>query len=266
MSLNVPAVQTLVLAGVTDTINLATRLGITTLTDPKRYGLSLVLGGAEVKPIDMASAFSVFSQDGIRHEIKPILKIVDRHNEEYVRRGSNLDGTRVLEADIAQKINSILSDNVARTPIFGAHSPLAFPAGTNVAAKTGTTQNFRDAWTVGYTPSIAAAVWAGNNDNRPMMGGADGIFVAAPIWRDFMNTALLRFPETGFTAYTKATAPLPPNTFFTSTNVIYFDKKTGREISPEKAKKMKASRVEERPTGSLSDGATSDSVPVNGKI
>lgn len=246
MSLNVPAVQTLALAGITDTIDLATRMGITTLTDPKRYGLSLVLGGAEVKPIDMASAFSVFSQDGIRHEIKPILKIIDRNGEEYVHVESNPNGVRVLDADIAQKINSILSDNISRTPIFGANSPLAFPFGTVVAAKTGTTQNFRDAWTVGYTPSLATAVWAGNNDNRPMHDGADGIFVAAPIWREFMNTALSRFPITGFTAYTKSNDFSQTNTFLTNTNVIYFDKKTGREISPEKAKKMKPERVEKR--------------------
>jgi len=249
MSLNVPAVQTLALAGITDTINLTMRLGITTLTDPKRYGLALVLGGAEVKPIDMASAFSVFSQDGIRHTIKPVLKIIDRYGEESIQTENNPDGTRVLDADIAQKINSILSDNVARTPIFGAHSPLAFPLGTVVAAKTGTTQNFRDAWTVGYTPSIAVAVWAGNNDNHPMYDGADGVFVAAPIWREFMNTALVRFPQTGFTAYTPRISPPQKNTFLGTSTVIYFDKKTGREISPEKAKKMKASRVEKRIVG-----------------
>ncbi|PIX90329.1 MAG: hypothetical protein COZ29_00565 [Candidatus Moranbacteria bacterium CG_4_10_14_3_um_filter_45_9] len=249
MSLNVPAVQTLALAGITDTINLTMRLGITTLTDPKRYGLALVLGGAEVKPIDMASAFSVFSQDGIRHTIKPVLKIIDRYGEESIQTENNPDGTRVLDADIAQKINSILSDNVARTPIFGAHSPLAFPLGTVVAAKTGTTQNFRDAWTVGYTPSIAVAVWAGNNDNHPMYDGADGVFVAAPIWREFMNTALVRFPQTGFTAYTPRISPPQKNTFLGTSTVIYFDKKTGREISPEKAKKMKASRVEKHIVG-----------------
>ncbi|MFZ2187682.1 MAG: PBP1A family penicillin-binding protein [Candidatus Moraniibacteriota bacterium] len=262
MSLNVPAVQTLALAGIADTINLATRLGITTLTDPKRYGLSLVLGGAEVKPIDMVSAFSVFGQDGIRHEIKSVMKIVDRHGETYTRVEDNPEGVRVLEADIAEKINSILSDNIARTPIFGAQSPLAFPIGTTVAAKTGTTQNFRDAWTVGYTPSIAAAVWAGNNDNRPMRDGADGIFVAAPIWREFMNTALTRFPKTGFAAYTKVSSPPQTDTLLSDTNIIYFDKKTGRQISPEKAKKMKASRVEKRVVNlSFPEGISLESAP-----
>ena len=263
MSLNVPAVQTLALAGVRDTIALATRLGITTLADPSRYGLALVLGGAEVRPIDMASAFSVFSQDGIRHNINPILKIIDRNGKEYMR-VDDPNGIRVLDATIARKINSILSDNVARTPIFGPHSPLAFPAGVTVAAKTGTTQNFRDAWTVGYTPYIAAAVWAGNNDNRPMFGGADGVFVAAPIWREFMNAALVRFPETGFAPYAKSIASPQTAPILTDTKIIYFDKKTGREISPEKAKKLKKSRVEKRmisefsPEGFSLDATASD--------
>lgn len=242
MSLNVPAVQTLKLAGVSDTIELATSLGITTLTDPKRYGLSLVLGGAEVRPIDMANAFSVFGQEGYTHEASPIAKIIDRSGKEIAFR-ETAEKKKVLDTEVARKINSILSDNAARTPIFGPNSPLAFPEGVKVAAKTGTTQNFRDAWTVGYTPSIAVAVWAGNNDNRPMAAGADGIFVAAPIWRAFMDAALKRFPETGFIAYkeesTKKDIPLPA----LPERTIYIDKKTGREIPESKAKKMKKGRV-----------------------
>lgn len=248
MSLNVPAVQTLALAGVPDTIALATEMGITTLTDPKRYGLSLVLGGAEVRPLDMANAFSVFGQEGRTHPTTGIATIFDQTGQEVAFRTVS-ERKQVLDPEVARKINSILSDNTARTPIFGAHSPLAFPAGVTVAAKTGTTQNFRDAWTVGYTPSIAVAVWAGNNDNHPMAEGADGIFVAAPIWRTFMDQALTRFPETGFTAYRMETTdrhtaylPLPEKT-------VYIDKKTGREIPASKAKKMKKSRVEKYVTG-----------------
>lgn len=189
MSLNIPAVQTLAVVGVDDAIELAQRLGITTLGDSERYGLSLVLGGAEVRPLDMASAFSVFAADGIRRppvsirsikrDGREIYGILDREPEE-----------RVLEPEIARRINSILSDNTARTPVFGPSSPLAFADGS-VAAKTGTTQGFRDAWTVGYTSRLSVAVWAGNNDNRPMAPGADGVFVAAPIWRDFID----RVPE-----------------------------------------------------------------------
>lgn len=256
MSLNVPAVQTLALAGVQDTINLATKMGITTLTDPKRYGLSLVLGGAEVRPIDMANAFSVFGQEGLAHPTTTISKIVDRQGNELAFHGPR-ESTLVLDPEVARKINSILSDNAARTPIFGPGSPLAFPAGVTVAGKTGTTQNFRDAWTVGYTPSIAVAVWAGNNDNRPMKFGADGIYVAAPIWRAFMNDALKRFPETGFTAYRQE----PGKQMITpiETKTIYIDKKTGREISASKAKKMKKSRVETHASGSID--APTEAVP-----
>ncbi len=241
MSLNVPAVQTLALAGVENTIKLATDMGITTLTDPKRYGLSLVLGGAEVRPLDMANAFSVFGQEGRTHDTRGITKIIDRNNKE-VPLPIPKESKQVLDPEVARKINSILSDNNARTPIFGPNSPLAFPAGVTVAGKTGTTQNFRDAWTVGYTPSIAVAVWAGNNDNRPMNPGADGIYVAAPIWRDFMNQALKRFPETGFTAYKPA--PSKQARTLLPEKTIYIDKKTGREIPENKAKKMKKGRVE----------------------
>jgi len=257
MSLNVPAVQTLALAGVQNVIELAERLGITTLTDHTRYGLALVLGGAEVRPLDMAHAFSVFSQEGMAHDISPFVKITDRTGKEYIW-NSEITEKRVLDPEVARKINSILSDNKSRTPTFGPHSPLAFPPGIQVAAKTGTTQNFRDAWTVGYTPSIAVAVWAGNNDNRPMAQGADGIFVAAPIWRDFMNTALNRFPETGFTAYTPqqttfALASLGPSG---DSKTIYVDKRSGKQISPEKAKKTKKKHVDSFKIGDVhnSDG------------
>jgi penicillin-binding protein 1C len=270
MSLNVPAVQTLALAGIDNTIALATRLGITTLTDPKRYGLALVLGGAEVKPIEMANAFSVFSQEGIHYDIRPFREVKDTRGRVYPLPEN--PGKHVLEADIARKINSILSDNASRTPIFGPNSPLAFPSGVQVAAKTGTTQNFRDAWTVGYTPSIATAVWVGNNDNRPMRAGSDGIFVAAPIWRAYMNVALARFPETGFTPYTSTTAAtktsiIQPTSETLSGKTIYIDKKTGREISKSKAKDLKKSRVQKIDTGSFSsEGIPSDSYGEGGAI
>ncbi len=248
MSLNVPAVQTLALAGIDDTIKLATAMGITTLTDPKRYGLSLVLGGAEVRPIDMANAFSVFGQEGLNHKTSGIEIILNRKGEE-VSFHEPSDAKQVLDPEVARKINSILSDNVARTPIFGARSPLAFPPGVTVAAKTGTTQNFRDAWTVGYTPKIAAAVWAGNNDNHPMNEGADGVFVAAPIWRAFMDVALKQFPETGFTAYAKEADKNSATTLLPQNRAVYIDKKTGREIPEARAQKMKAQRYDKYVVG-----------------
>ena len=187
MSLNIPAVKILYLAGIDGTIDLAHRMGITTLNDRSRYGLSLVLGGGEVKLLDMASAFSVFANDGIRNPAQSIISIIDSIGKIYQQ--EELNPQRVLDEQVARKINSILSDNSARAPVFGSNSPLILK-GKTVAAKTGTTSEFRDAWTIGYAPSIAVGVWAGNNDNRPMKAGSDGVYVAAPIWNDFIKQAL----------------------------------------------------------------------------
>jgi len=258
MSLNVPAVQTLALAGIPDTIALASAMGITTLTEPNRYGLSLVLGGAEVRPLDMANAFSVFGQEGLSHRTTGIKAISDRNGENITVKKKEV--LQVLDPEVARKINSILSDNVARTPIFGPNSPLAFPKGVVVAGKTGTTQNFRDAWTVGYTPSIAVAVWAGNNNNSPMRTGADGIYVAAPIWRDFMNVALKQFPETGFTSYRQVPSLKTNSGIPTNSRTIYIENKTGREIPESKAKKMKKERYKTYQVGDAS-GYSFDLLP-----
>jgi 1A family penicillin-binding protein len=197
MSLNIPAIKTLSLVGIDNAIDMAHRLGITTLNDRKRYGLSMAIGGAEVRPIDMAAAFSVFANDGKRFPVRPIKKIIFGNGsfEEI-----EAFGKQVIDPEVARKVNSILSDNDARSAIFGPRSPLFIP-GRTVAAKTGTTQEFRDAWTVGYTPSIAVAVWAGNNDSRPMALGSDGVFVAAPIWRSFMDEILPKYPTENFIAY-----------------------------------------------------------------
>jgi 1A family penicillin-binding protein len=197
-SLNIPAVKTLYLAGVKETIDLAHEMGITTLWGgEERYGLSLVLGGGEVKLLDMASAFGVFSQEGIRFEETPILKIIDK-NGKVLENNENPSGKKILEPQIARLINSVLSDNGARAFVFGSGSPLILPD-RPVAVKTGTTEEFRDAWTIGYTPSLAAGVWVGNNDNSPMKIGSDGVYVAAPIWHDFMVKATAGKPKEEFT-------------------------------------------------------------------
>ncbi len=250
MSLNVPAVETLALAGIDATIDTATKLGITTLTEPKRYGLSLTLGGAEVRPLDMARAFGAFGQEGIVHDMLPIRSISNTQGQALFESPLS-EGRRVLDTEVARKINSILSDNMARTPIFGPRSPIAFPPGVAVAAKTGTSQDFNDAWTVGYTPFIAAAVWVGNNDHSPMTAGSDGIFVAAPLWRSFIDTAGFDTPDTVFTAYQQSSSvsPIPvrpPGLALAAiqNNTRYLDKKTGREISPEQAQKMKKKRYQ----------------------
>lgn len=198
-SLNIPAVKTLYLAGVQNAINTARSMGITTLNgDPSRYGLALVLGGGEVKLVDHVSAFGSFATGGIRHEKTAILKITDAQGkvlDEY----KNSAGERVLDTNVCAEVDSVLDDNSLRAPVFGSNSPLRFDD-RQVAVKTGTTNEWRDAWTVGYTPGLVAGVWAGNNNNAPMAQGADGVYTAAPIWRDFMNQALAnsaieKFPD-----------------------------------------------------------------------
>jgi 1A family penicillin-binding protein len=197
MSLNIPAVKTLQAVGIDNAIDMAHRLGITTFNERKKYGLSLAIGGAEVRPIDLASAFSVFANDGRRNGPRSILDIADVNGREVQEKESS---RQVIDAQVARKINSILSDNSARTPIFGPNSPL-YIQGKVVAAKTGTTQEFRDAWTVGYTPDIAVGVWCGNNDGHPMVSGSDGVFVAAPIWRKFMDSLPQKYFSGSFSAY-----------------------------------------------------------------
>lgn len=195
MSLNIPAVKVLYLAGLSNTINTARDLGITTLTDRSRYGLSLVLGGGEVKPIELAQAYGVFATEGILHPATPILKIKDYQNnvlEEFQDKPR-----RVLSEQVCRQITDILSDNKARTPMFGANSYL-YLGNRPAAAKTGTTQEYRDGWAMGYTPSLVTGVWAGNNDNSSMTHDP-GSRVAGPLWHDFMLSALKDTPIEKFT-------------------------------------------------------------------
>lgn len=196
-SLNVPSVKTLYLAGVEESMSIAEAMGITTLEDPQRYGLSLVLGGAEVTLLDMTSAFGVFAAEGVRHPASAVLRVEDR-------RGNIVEEKRdtpvpALDTGLARLINNILSDNAARVPVFSPTSSLSFPD-RQVAAKTGTTQDFRDAWTVGYTPSLAAGVWVGNNDNTAMNQKGLSVMVAGPLWHRFMEAALSSGPQEYFAA------------------------------------------------------------------
>ncbi|QQG44887.1 MAG: transglycosylase domain-containing protein [Candidatus Sungiibacteriota bacterium] len=195
-SLNVPSVKLLYLAGVEDSIKTAETLGITTLKDPNRYGLSLVLGGAEVTLLEMTSAFGVFSQDGILHPKNAILKIEDSRGA--VLEEKKESSLAVLDTEVARTINDVLSDNEARVPTFNPRSSLYFP-GRQVAAKTGTTQEFRDAWVIGYTPSLVVGVWAGNNDNASMQKGGLSIMVAGPLWHRLFEFFLAQKPPEEFT-------------------------------------------------------------------
>lgn len=192
-SINIPAVKLFYLVGTRNALELARSMGISTLTDISRYGLTLVIGGGEVTLLDMTSAFGVFANDGVRNSYAGILKVEDASGntlEEFVPAPRE-----VLPKKSALTISDILSDNVARTPTFGAASPLLIP-GRDVAVKTGTTNNNKDAWTIGYTPSIAAGVWVGNNDNQPMKKG--GAAMAGPIWNKFMSEALKTLPNERF--------------------------------------------------------------------
>lgn len=205
-SLNVPSVKVLYLAGINDSIKTATDLGITTLTEPERYGLSLVLGGAEVTLLEMTSAFGVFAQDGIRHPAQTVLKVEDRRG--MVLEEKKEVAVPALDTQIARLINEVLSDNDARVPVFNPRSSLYFPD-RPVAAKTGTTQDFRDAWTIGYTPSLAVGVWVGNSDNSPMNQKGLSVMVAGPLWHKFMAFALSSQPPEYFVPPETPEAPTP---------------------------------------------------------
>lgn len=196
-SLNIPAVKTIYLAGIDNVISLAQNLGYTTLNDKNRFGLSLVLGGGEVKLLEHANAFSAFAREGVKHPLAVILKVEDKDGK-ILEEFKNQD-EKVLEPNIARLTNSILSDNSARAYVFGENNSLTLGS-RPVAAKTGTTNDYRDAWTIGYTPSIVTGVWVGNNNNKEMKRGADGSVVAAPIWHDYMNKILGNTPIEYFNA------------------------------------------------------------------
>lgn len=194
-SQNIPAVKVLYLAGLGDSIRTARALGISTLGNPDRYGLTLVLGGGEVTLLDMTGAYSVFANDGVRNPPTGILRVEDKRGN--ILESFEDQSKQAIDPEVARQINDMLSDNNARIPEFGANSPLYFP-GYNVADKTGTTNDFRDTWILGYTPGIAAGAWAGNNDNSPMVKKI-AAFIIAPMWHEFMVYALKKYPSEDFT-------------------------------------------------------------------
>lgn len=187
-SLNIPAVKMLYLTGVSQVLDFAESLGYTTFDERSRFGLSLVLGGGEVKLLDHTSAYAVLANGGVRQAPVAILRVEDARGtvlEEWREQG----GRRVADQEIVRTTTDILQDNRARAFIFGENSYLVLPD-RPVAAKTGTTNDYRDAWILGYVPSLAAGVWAGNNNNEAMVNGAGGSRLAAPIWNAFMREAL----------------------------------------------------------------------------
>ncbi len=200
-SYNIPAVKMIYLNTVEAMVASSSAFGITTLKDPKNYGLSLTLGGGEVQMTDMATAFGVFANGGIRKDLVSILKVEDRNGailDEY--KDANLKseipssllihGPRVISSETAFLLSHILLDNNARSGAFGPSSLLNIP-GHAVSVKTGTTDDKRDNWTIGFTPQYVVAVWVGNNDNSPMHPYlSSGVTGAAPIWNKIMTKIL----------------------------------------------------------------------------
>lgn len=201
-SYNVPAVKLLALLGVDKLLQKGKQLGISTWEDVNRFGLSLTLGGGEVLMTDMATMYGVFANQGNKVGLNPILKVTDYHGKELYYNHCALDSFNspnpencdeeeesVLDPGVAYIITHILSDNEARTPAFGPMSTLVIP-NQDVAVKTGTTNNLRDNWTIGYTSNRVVAVWVGNNNNTPMSYVASGITGASPIWNQIMRQQL----------------------------------------------------------------------------
>lgn len=186
-SLNIPSVKLLNENGVGNMIDLAQEMGITTWEDKSRFGLSLALGAGEVKMVEMAEAYSTFSQLGQKVKINPILKINNYLGETVYKK--NVERNNITEAKYAYLINMALSDDAARSPVFGLGSKLKIP-GKTVAVKTGTTNSLKDNWCIGWTPEVMVLAWVGNNDNSPMSWVASGISGATPIWNRIMRQML----------------------------------------------------------------------------
>jgi 1A family penicillin-binding protein len=195
-SLNIPAVKTLYLAGMDNVLEMAAKFGYTSLTDKDRYGLSLVLGGGEVSLLEHANAYAGFAREGVAKDSVAILKIEDSKGKVIEELEEN-KGRRALEKEPVRSLSGVLSDNGARAFIFGENNYLTLPD-RQVAAKTGTTNDYHDAWTMGYTPQIAVGVWVGNNDNTAMSSGADGSQIAAPIWQKMMKFLHKDLPAENF--------------------------------------------------------------------
>ncbi len=235
-SLNIPAVKTQYLVGKDETIDFAQKLGYTTFEQRNRFGLSLVLGGGEVKLLEHVGAFASFANDGVRAPVHGITRVVSPTGEEV---SLVPEPERVMSDQTARKINSILTDNKEREYVFGRTNVLSFPE-RSVAAKTGTTQSNRDALLLGYTKSLAVGVWAGNNDATFMKEGALGSTVAGPLWREFMETEIADTPDEPFAEYEVVESDLkmvtgkrPPR----DGKVRYIKISSGKEITERKADK-----------------------------
>ncbi|MBL7159222.1 PBP1A family penicillin-binding protein [Candidatus Microgenomates bacterium] len=187
-SYNIPAVKTLAQIGLEQMIEQGKRMGIENWEDKSRFGLSLTLGGGEVTMLDMARVYGSLANQGIKHKLRPILEITD-YEGRILEKNADKNGVKALSEETAFIISDILSDDQARTSAFGPNSLLNIP-NKKVAVKTGTSNDLRDNWAIGYTPSYVVVAWVGNNDNSPMSRIASGITGATPIWHETMKFLL----------------------------------------------------------------------------
>ncbi len=188
LSINVPSIELSYLANLGDSLKLAQKMGITSLgTDPNQYGLTLVLGGGGVSLLEMTNAYGVFANDGNYVPYRSILKVTDG-NGNVLEQATTPTPISVMPANVARTISDILSDDQARSSEYGLHSVFDVP-GYSVAAKTGTTNNTKDVWTIGYSPDVVVGVWGGNDDDTAMIKKIAGLIVA-PLWNELMTDAV----------------------------------------------------------------------------
>ncbi len=240
-SLNIPSVKLLYLTGIDRVLGLADRLGYTTLKDRSRFGFSLVLGGAEVTLLEHTAAFAVYARDGQHVPTAALLRVEDSRGDVLEEWKLNR-GNPVLTPQAARELTSVLSDNDARSFIFGEQNALTLP-NRPAAAKTGTTNDYRDAWTIGFTPQLAAGVWVGNNNNKEMKRGADGSVVAAPIWQAFMKRALQKIPAKQFTPPDPRTTGKPLLDFGGSGEAVEIDLASGKRATAATPSSFRATKV-----------------------
>jgi membrane peptidoglycan carboxypeptidase len=197
-SLNIPALKTELRIGIPAVLSAARRMGVQSLNKPDdSYAMGLTLGSYGLTVVDMATGASTLATLGVRHLPAPVRLVMDGLGRNVYRYAAEKNSYRAVEPDVAFIIDSIMSDDRNRCMEFGCNGDLTLP-GRHVAAKTGTTQVFRDNWTVGFTPSLATAVWVGNPDNTPLAHNSTGIVGAAPIWHQFMAGALGNEPDTWY--------------------------------------------------------------------
>lgn len=231
-SLNIPAVKVLYLVGIQSTLDHLKNLGYSTIRDASKYGLSLVLGGLEVKMIEHVNSFATLARGGVYKPTRSILRVEDSRGN-ILYEAKEIKEKTVLDGESVRKISSVLSDNSARAFVFGEKNYLTL-GNTQVAVKTGTTNDFNDAWTVGYTQGITTGVWIGNNDNRKMKNSADGSKIAAPIWQAYMQNVVASYPSSGFSGYEPKQIDKPMlNGNYIQTISIKIDNRTGELANPD---------------------------------